>query len=314
MGRGVAGAPPNPSLAPGDGAGPGRAGLGRCPPPEPPRRRWDPVGPVQRLGGGGWGPSPALALGPFPQHGVVGTGWGGVPVLSPPPRPCFSVIGDGGHVQGARQGCWVDRASVSPCPSLLWCSGIPGGGGTVSAPSSPPAPVQPGGCPVCVGPTVFGVCPGRMLLLALLVAGLAGKHQGPCPSWGELGAGGPRRGLVWPPPPHMRLAPPPARPRQMCCSCLVPGPIRLGPPGGADAPPPRGSAGRPAGAVGVGTGICWRWGCRRAAGAGSGPVGCCVLCLRCGEMGSAVICAWCWGLPHSPWAWVQGGPVAPPLA
>lgn len=241
---------------------------------------------------------------------------GGCLSCPPPPALASLALGMGAMCRGPGRaaGCWVDRASVSPCPSLLWCSGIPGGGGTVSAPSSPPAPVQPGGCPVCVGPTVFGVCPGRMLLLALLVAGLAGKHQGPCPSWGELGAGGPRRGLVWPPPPHMRLAPPPARPRQMCCSCLVPGPIRLGPPGGADAPPPRGSAGRPAGAVGVGTGICWRWGCRRAAGSGSGPVGCCVLCLRCGEMGSAVICAWCWGLPHSPWAWVQGGPVAPPLA
>lgn len=98
-GLGCGGPPPSLSLAPGDGAGPGRAGPGLCPPPEPPRRRWDPVGPVQRLGGGGWGPSPALALGLFP-HSVVGTGWGGgVPV--PPP---FPDTGDGGHRQGGLAG------------------------------------------------------------------------------------------------------------------------------------------------------------------------------------------------------------------
>lgn len=72
--------PPGPSLPPGAGAGPGRASPGCCPPPEPPRRRWDPVGPVQRLGVGGWGHSPALALGPFQ---ACGNRLGGAPVYPP---------------------------------------------------------------------------------------------------------------------------------------------------------------------------------------------------------------------------------------
>lgn len=131
MGRGVAGPPPSPSLAPGDGAGPGRAGPGRCPPPEPPRRRWDPVGPVQRLGGGGWGPSPALALGPFP-HGVVGTGLGGAACVPPPSLTLgTATTGSAGGVPG---GWWRPR---EPCLSFPLASppGVPrgpvgcGGGG-----------------------------------------------------------------------------------------------------------------------------------------------------------------------------------------
>lgn len=102
--------PPGPSLPPGAGAGPGRAGPGCCPPPEPPRRRWDPVGPVQRLGVGGWGHSPALALGPFQ---ACGNRLGGAACVPPFPDTEDRARGTARGCPGAG-GRPVNRASVSP--------------------------------------------------------------------------------------------------------------------------------------------------------------------------------------------------------
>lgn len=79
----------------------------------------------------------------------------------------------------------------------------------------------------------------------------------------------------------------------MCCSCAAPGPIRLGPPGCADAPP---GIWEPSGSVGAGMGIWWvgscMWacvcshdGCTRVCPLWAGCV-CVELCVR------GTVCCW----------------------
>lgn len=229
VGRGVAG-PPRPILGPG---GRCRSGQGQPWVLSPAGAAPAAVGPSGTSSATG-----CRRVGPLPRagSGAIPGVWeqaGGAACVPPFPDTEDTSMGTAGGCPGAG-GRPVNRASVSPWPSLLSAQRMHGVGASCLA-APPVASTQPGGCSVWVGPAV----------LECLVQGGSGVCVPP--------AGGP----VLPPPPHHVSSP-----HQMCCSCTAPGPIWLGPAAGADAPPRiQDWTGQPSGSVGARMGIWWVGSC-----------------------------------------------------
>lgn len=210
VGRGVAG-PPRPVLGPGGWC---RSGQGRPWVLSPAGAAPAAVGPSGTSSATG-----CRRVGPLPRagSGAIPGVWeqaGGAACVPHFPDTEDRAVGTAEGYPGA-SGRVVNRASVSPWPSLLGALGMQGVGAPCLA---TPSSIHTAWWVLCLGPAVLG-CP-VVPLLSLLVQGGAGVCVPP--------AGG----TVLPPPPHHVSGP-----HQMCCSCAAPGLIWLGPTGGADAPP-----------------------------------------------------------------------------